>query len=353
MDTSTRQFPDEISLKDLIAIFSSFLKYLLRRWALLIICAIIGSIVGVLYALHKKTVYTATCSFVLDESKASGLSQYAGLASIAGIDLGSNGGGVFAGDNIIALYTSRTMLAKTLLDTANFNGKSELLINRYVDAQQLRKHWSKKGLNNVQFNIPFEKFSRAEDSLLIDIITGINKKILLVSKPDKKLDIINVDVHSGDELFALNFNQKLVATVNDFYIRTKTKKSADNVAVLQKQVDSVRQVLNASIGGVASALDASPNANPALLSLRVPSQRRQVDVQASSSIYAELVKNLELAKISLRQETPLIQVIDGPLLPLPAEKLGKLKGLLLGGFVGLFVAVAYLSFARVWAFVTR
>jgi uncharacterized protein involved in exopolysaccharide biosynthesis len=46
------------------------------------------------------------------------------------------------------------------------------------------------------------------------------------------------------------------------------------------------------------------------------------------------VKNLELSKMSLLKETPLIQVIDQPVYPLEEIKFGKLKGLVLGGFLG-------------------
>jgi len=349
MDKSTQQDQDEVSFKDIILKLKSYIKFLKKRWLVLAICGCIGSVAGILYATLKKPIYTATCSFVLEENKGSGLSQYAGLASMAGIDLsGGGGGGVFEGDNIVALYTSRTMIAKTLLDTAVFNGKPELLIDRYVDFLHLREQWKKKpNIGDVNFNGPFEKFNRVQDSIVMAIVKVINKKVLGVSKPDK------VDVQFGDELFAKNFNDKLVYTVNDFYVKTKTKKSATNVQVLQKQADSLRQVLNSSIGGVASALDAAPNANPSLLTLRVPSQRKQVDVQASSAIYAELVKNLELSKISLLQETPLIQVIDNPLLPLPVEKLGRILGLLGGLILGVFLAAAYVTIAKIYVVIIR
>jgi len=343
MDKNAQQDQDEISFKDIILKLRSYIKYLQKRWLFLTICGALGGIAGILYTMHKKPVYTATCSFVLEENKGSSLSQYAGLASIAGIDLGSGGGGVFEGDNIIALYTSRAMIAKALLDTANFNGKPQLLIDKYVDVLHLRERWKNQaGVGNINFVGNAGNFNRIQDSLLIDIVTAINKKALIVSKPDKKLDIINVDVSFDDELFAKNFNDKLVSTVNDFYVKTKTKKAAINVEVLQKQSDSVRKVLNSSIGGVALALDAEPNANPSLLALKVPSQRKQIDVQASSSIYAELVRNLELSKISLRQETPLIQVIDNPILPLPVEKIGKLKGVLVGVFFGIILSIIFL-----------
>jgi hypothetical protein len=344
MDKAVQQDQDDIFIRDIVLKIRSYIKYIQKQWLTLLIIGVLGGILGLAYAVIKKPVYTATCSFVLEENKSSGgLSQYASLASIAGIDIGGSGGGVFEGDNIIALYTSRTMIAKALLDTVYFNNKPLLLIDRYVNFLHLRDKWQNKDkISNINFNGPEESFNRVQDSLLIDIVANINKNVLEVSKPDKKLNIIDVDVHFGDELFAKSFNDKLVATVNDFYVKTKTKKNAINVDVLQRQTDSIKRVLNSSIGGVASALDAAPNANPALLSLRVPSQRKQIDVQASSAIYAGLQQNLELAKISLRQETPLIQILDNPILPLEVKRSSKIADALAGFFIAAFLTLGFL-----------
>jgi uncharacterized protein involved in exopolysaccharide biosynthesis len=77
---------------------------------------------------------------------------------------------------------------------------------------------------------------------------------------------------------------------------------------------------------------------------RAPSAKRQVDVQANTAILTELVKQTELAKVTLRKETPLIQVIDRPILPLPKEKFGKGKGILLGwGIISFFIIIVLIS----------
>jgi uncharacterized protein involved in exopolysaccharide biosynthesis len=298
----------ELSVKDLVREIGSTVTHVKSKWPVILSVACICALLGLAYSFFKKTSYTAISTFVLEEgNKGGGLSQYSGLASLAGIDIGGGGGGgIFQGDNILELYKSRIMIEKTLLSPVNINGKSQLLIDRYIDF-----------------------------------------KVLSVTKLDKKLSIIRVDVTTTDELFAKEFNTKLVETVNNFYTQTKTKKSYQNVQVLQRQADSVKRVLGYSISSVASAVDAAPNANPAMTSLRVPSQKRQVDVQASSAIYSEIVKNLEVSKISLRQETPLIQVIDQPVLPLAFSKFGKLKGVAIGFVVGTFLAIGWIIFKRI------
>jgi uncharacterized protein involved in exopolysaccharide biosynthesis len=87
--------------------------------------------------------------------------------------------------------------------------------------------------------------------------------------------------------------------------------------------------------------------NPALNLNRAPSAKRQVDVQANTAILTELVKQTELAKVTLRKETPLIQVIDRPILPLPKERFGKAKGILLGGILAGFLMVLLLIVRRI------
>jgi len=345
MDKTFKTEPEEISLKEVALKLMLAINYLKSKWILILSLGILGSIIGVGYAIIEKPIYTATSTFVLDEgNKSGGLGQYAGIASMAGIDIGGSGeaSGIFQGDNIIELYKSRAMIEKTLLSPIIIKGKKQLLIERYVSFNNLDEKWKHKDhIGTISFYGDPEKFNRTQDSIITNVVDDFNKRILNVEKPDKKLSIFKVDIATKDEIFSKEFNTKLVETVNNFYTYTKTKKSSQNLQVLQKQADSVKRVLNYSLGGVASAMDAAPNANPGLLVLRVPSQRKQVDVQASTAIYGEIVKNLELSKISLRQETPLIQVVDKPYYPLEVKKFGIIKGFFLGGFIFVFLTITF------------
>lgn len=340
---------DEISISDILVKLRSGIWFIKSKWLTILLFGVFGGVLGLVYAIVKKPVYTAACTFVLDEGNKSGgaLGQYAGLASLAGIDIGGSGGSIFSGDNIMELYKSRLMIEKTLLSGADFNGNNQLLIDRYINFNKLRTRWKEKDhIDSITFTGNPAKFNRKQDSIITDLVELFNKKVLSVGKPDKKLSIIRVEVAATDELFAKQFTDKLVETVNDFYVQTKTKKTQQNVQILQRQADSVRRELNSSISGVASAIDAAPNANPSLLSLRVPSQRKQVDVQASTAIYAEIVKNLEVSKVSLLQETPLIQVIDEPVLPLNVKKAGKTSSTIVGAALFAFLICFFLILKR-------
>jgi len=325
MDTVIKS-ADTNSSKEALDKLVQLYDYLKSKWVFLACFSIVGFLLGFGYAKISKPEYTAQSTFVLEEGDdRGGLGAYSGLASMVGIDIGSGGGGVFQGDNILQLYKSRKMIKATLLSKGIFDHRQEILIHRLIKFSKLREKWAEKPeLKNIDFSIPQNKFTLQHDSLISVFTKEINLKNLEVFKPDKKLSIIAVQFKSEDELFAKVFTENMVKNVNEFYIRTKTQKSSENLAILQKQADSVRYALNRSIGGVATAIDANPNSNPAVQVLKVPSQRKQVDVQASAAIYQEIVKNLEIAKVSVRKEKPLIQVIDEPVLPLEKKKKGKL-----------------------------
>ncbi|WP_316796858.1 lipopolysaccharide biosynthesis protein [Pedobacter agri] len=340
----------EITLKELAVKLTEWLSYLKSKWLIIVFGCAVGVGLGYFYASYKKPKYVAVSTFALeDASGGSGLGQMAGLASMVGIDIGAGGtGGVFQGDNLIELYKSRTMVQKALLTEMDFQGKKQLILERYLDFNNLKQKWSSElALNRVDFQSGKDlHLTRTQDSIIGEVVKAIGINNLVVTKPDKKLSILKVQVTSKDELFSKAFNDQIVKNVNEFYVSTKTKKSMQNIAVLQHQTDSVKRELNRALSGMASLTDANPNANPARQILKVPSQKKQVDAQANTAILTELVKNLEMSKLSQQKEMPLIQMIDAPVFPLNKISTTKIQGMVAGFFIACFLMSVFLLVRR-------
>ncbi|WP_407426677.1 lipopolysaccharide biosynthesis protein [Arcticibacter sp.] len=346
-----------MSLKDLLFKIGVWYKYLLSQWIVIFAIGLLGGLIGMMYAYTKKTVYTATTTFVLEDSESSGgLSQYAGLASMAGIDLGTGGGGVFKGDNILELYKSRTMIEKALLTTVEYGGKRQRLVERYIDFNRLRERWNNPPeLKRVQFSSDDDQYDsqssiRLRDSVLSVIVKDIRNNYLKVVKPDKKLSIIKADVVSPDEFFSKTFNEQIVKNVNDFYVQTRIQKSSHNVSILQQKADSIRALMNSDIYRAVEIADATPNLNPTRQTQRLaPVQRSQFSAETNKAILAELVKNLEMSKIGLRKETPLVQIIDYPVFPLDSEHPSYLKSVLIVGMLFMFLTMIVLLMKKIFS----
>lgn len=341
--TSIEQKPNgEITLKDLIQKIREWFLFLVSKWKTIVIAGALGGLLGLGYSLSQKPVYTAALTFALEDDSSAGGGGVLSLASQFGISLGSSGGSIFEGSNLTELFKSRTMVEQTLLKPVFYKGKTISLAEMYIQNNEWREYWNKKPkFKNIQFlpNTKRKYFTRVHDSILGRIYENLSKNSLSVGQKDKKISIITMEVTSSNELFSKYFCDNLAREVGLFYIATKSKKSRANMEILERQTDSIRKELNNAIEGLAVANDNIFNLNPALNIRKVPSSRKQVDVQANTAILTELVKQTELAKVTVRRDTPLIQVLDRPILPLKMERVGKAKGIVIGGFLAGFFTI--------------
>lgn len=338
----TAEQSEEISLKEVILKGLEIGKYLVRNWVVILIISLLGAGVGLITAFVKKPTYVADLTFVLEDTKSNPLSSYAGIASQFGIDLGGGGGmGLFTGENILGFLKSRLMVEKALISPVrNSNNQLQSLADLYIDTYEMRKDWKGKAdLANI--SIPYNKdraaFSLQQDSILLIIYNKILKNNLDVSKPDKKINIIDAKCTSKSELFSLTFIERLVKEATDFYVATKTKRALANVEKLEFKADSLEKLLNQKTYDVAARQDINMNAARRVVGVGAEVAGR--DKMVLQTVYGEVVKNLELSRMTMSQETPIFQVVDVPILPLEKEKLSKTKGLLIGAILGGILAV--------------
>lgn len=336
---------EEISLINAINKGKQTFKFVLSKWKTILIFSIIGGAVGLYLGLISVTKYESKLSFVVQEETPSS----GGLASLAN-SFGLGGGGtssVFSSSNISDFLVMRNLVQKALMKPVNNNNKlsfAQLYINEY----KLNSGWKKNPeLKKITF-LPTQDqstFSLKQDSILGRIHDRLTKgKELVVEQMNLDNSIIQIKINTKSELFSMYFSQELIKLVGDYYIETKTKKAKINLSALQNHTDSIRRELLNSLIGVASTTDEVFGLNPAMNVRRVPTAQKQVDVQANTAILAELVKNLEMAKVSLMNQTPLIEVIDKPILPLPEFKTSKLKSIVIYGFVFGFLTALFLVF---------
>jgi uncharacterized protein involved in exopolysaccharide biosynthesis len=333
----------------------SFLYQRLKDWVLFLISnkgiIILGSFCILFFTISynyiTKPTYFARTTFVLDNDDTSSMGDLSSLASLAGINASSfiDASSLFQIDNIQELYRSNTMIKKTLMSTANDGKRDFKLIDRLIEVEKLKHKWDKLGVDTKNLWSTASS-SRTKDSLIKELIKTIKKENLIVEKPSRKTTILEIGFDHKDEILAKTFNENLVKIVNQFYNKTKTLKTGSNLEILQRQSDSVKVVLDTSIMLLAEIDQSIPNPNPLSKVNLVPYQKAMIDVQANSAIYQELLKQLELAKVTHRNNMPLIQVIDSPSYPLENSRWKLLKTIVYGLTLGLVFSIFSLSFKR-------
>jgi hypothetical protein len=345
------QNSDEISLKELIQQIGETWGYLKIQWVKLLLLGLLGGLGGFFYAKYQKPEYTAKLTFALAE----GGDKVGGLGSIAsqfGLDImGGSSGGAFSGDNLLELMKSRLLIEKTLLTAVDSGGKQKLLINQYIDFHKPNKPKPRKPTDPVAVTFTVDKvdpeqFSLAQDSFLAQVCADLAKEHLTVSKVDKKLAIVSVTFKGKDEWFAKYFTQVLTQNVTEFYVETKTRQMRKNVTMMEHKVDSVKQALGRAMYGVASEVDGNQFLVRGVA--KVPQAKKQLEIQVLSTMYGELLKNLELSRALMAKEQPLIQLIDQPRFPLEKESFSMAFALLGGLFLSSFLGILLLLLIRWW-----
>ena len=316
----------------------SFFLFIKAKRMLVMVMILLGISLGLVYSIIKKPVYTSSLSFTLqEESKMGGGGGLLSLASSFGLDVGG-ASGLFSGDNIEQVFKSRKILERTLFQY--YQGSTKTYGDKLSELMKINSS-SESEISITSKNV------RLRDSVVSVIYKYLEAGYLDIGKPDKKYDIYEITFKGIDEVFAKMFVQELVNQVAIFYTETKTKKAKQNVDVLQKRVDSIHNAIGDLIYQKANLSDA--NLNPIFQKVKVPEQKRQVDLTALGAGYGELLKNLELSKYTLLKETPLFQIIDEPKFPLKKKTFNPILYSLLGGVVFAILAMGLLILIKLYS----
>lgn len=325
--------PVEMSLAELWIRAQDILGYFWRRKIWILITSCLFSFGGILKVHLQKPEYKATLTFSLEQSGGEG--GLSSLASQFGLSMGSVGDGL-GGDNLLSLMKSRRIIEDVLFSKLQVGQDSALLINHFVFTQpKLAKKWGSLGIYPFKNRITL---SHSQDSVLGKVVDKFLKQSLAVTKIDKKLSFVTVSYSGHDPLFSESFVIQLSQRATDFYVKTKMSNSRNNIQKLERRIDSVSNELNSAMVGYSKIQD--QNIFTVESVAKVPSLQKQIKVTMLTTLYGELVKNLELSKTIAAREEPLITVIDTPHYPLRVRD-SRLKSGLIGGFIGGFLCVAF------------
>ena len=328
-----------ISLSSLIFRLKNVITFIKSKWKYFLITIFFGILVAVIYTKTQKIKYIATLSYYLDEesSNKSSSSTLGLLASQFGGGNIQNAGNMFSKANFTDLLKSKMFIERILLKKYYFENHNATLIDHYLKINKTNIK-SLENENRILFDSVDNRDSLTkEQNLIIDevynqIIENLNFQPLQQSSI-----FFTIKYKNTNEKFAKFFCENVITEASFFYIDTKSKKAKLNVDIIQKQIDSIRFVLDNSITSVAVENDQIFNLNRALLKKGTNPNKKQIDVQANTAILNSLILSLGTAKSELLEKTPLIQIIDKPQLPLKQESDNFFKILLFSIFFSCMV----------------
>ena len=328
-----------LTLVEFVKSVKVFLKELKKNRFFVAIIVIIGFLSGFLFSYLSKPQYVASSTMMLESSKGGSMSGAMALAGQFGL-LSGGGTSTMNEDKLMEIIKAETIIQTALFQKVTIDSATDVLANHFIDVFDYRGEWkSNDSLKDFRFIHTKENLTLRESSVLKMIYGRIVNSCLKVEK--SKSGILTVAITTPNELLSKYLNEQLVKSVISYYVDRITEKGRQNIEIVQKRVDSIAVSLRDAELALARWKDGSHQLVKAQGMINEIKLRRNVEV--NNSMYIEGVKQLEISKFSLLDQTPFLQIIDQPALPLGTKgKMSLVKGVV-GGFIlgcllaGLFV----------------
>ena len=361
----TNTGPQTIKYAELKAVILRFLNYFISQYKPILYITLITSALGLLYGKLQPSTFKATSTFIVEDKSGKGGGGLSGLASQFGIDVGGltgGGAGLFDGDNILEIIKSRSIIEKVLLTKMEepASSKGQTIADYYIQINDLASAFESKNITTKSLNFAGltegAKHTIQQDSILYILYSRINKN-LNVEKKSKKSTIITLEVVSGDQVFSKVFAEELLKQTSDLYIDIKTGNLSRSIDKIQQKTDSLLNIIN-NISNKTSKLivpviEDLVNENAAMKYRKenyrnkftynntTPIEQTTRERTVAYTMYAEMAKNLETLKLSLINQTPVIQVLDTPKYPMFDQRTPARYFLLIGIAVGIVLSFFY------------
>lgn len=324
------------------------------------ICVIVSTIFGCVVAFSTPNQYTAR-TILVPQVKSNSKSNLSSLAALAGVDLGLTE----SSDLSPLIYPKIVRSVPFNLELMNLpvSFKSQ---KRKISIYEYYTKYKKTSVLDY-----IVKFTIGLPSVVLDLIkpdqkeikiskeTGnvrlyLTKKQLKVKKildknmqllVEKKDGYLTLSVTAEDPIVAAELTQKAQQMLQDFITEFKIEKSRAELQFIQGRYDVAKSEAERFQINMASNLDKYKN-----LTSNIPmvgNSRIQTKYSIANSVYMELAKQLEQAKIQVKRDTPVFTIIEPVVIPTYYSKPNRPIILFLWLFIGFTFGIG-LVYLKKW-----
>jgi capsular polysaccharide biosynthesis protein len=353
----TRQQPaesDEIDLKDL------FIKIWTQRKLILVVTAI-AIVIGLLVAFLSPVEYSASCTVVPQQTEKSG-GNLAGIASMMGVNLGSGMSGETLSPTVYPNIVKSAPYCSDIMQTKITTKKSSVPITlyEYYTEDEYRDKNPFSIIAKYTIGLPGTILSAitsndSEDlgqAIYSDTITG---KVISLSEDERKVyeiisNNIQLELNSKDGYIILGYSfgepeavaqitQNLYTTLDKYVRNYKAQKAQDNLNFVQSSYEDARADFLRKQSELAAFQDANRDLSTA--SARAILRRLNSEYDIAFTVYNELAKQLEQAKLAVKQSIPVLTVIDPVVVPNQKSAPRRAMILIVFTFLGFIIGIGW------------
>lgn len=320
--------------KDIISIdFSAFLKIIWKEKIWIVLITLLFAFGGIYSALTAREEFVSTGKILPEyQSKVGGLSQLSGLASLAGVDLSSATGG---GSDAIRPDLYPDVLKSTPFFLELFKIKIRTKDNKEMTFSQFYDTFVLD--NKIEEKDTKIKYPTSNQYIAVSYQTEKNLKDLrerISAVIDKKSGLITVTVKLPDPVVATIITDYSMNFLANYITNYRTEKAKRDLSFLAERLDAAKGKYYTNQAKKAQYSDQYQLSMMKLQAADLQRERIESEYKISSSFYNTLLQKYEEAKLKLQQETPVIKVLEPPVVPNKRSEPKRTIIVLIAAFLG-------------------
>lgn len=353
MDSKSQSYrKDELTLEEVILRGGTYIKALRKHYWYILAAVIIFSAASFLYYSSKPPLYKARLSFMLNEDEGSQLTSMNAILGQLGFPIVNQRINI---SKVLELSLSRKIVQNAIFKEIETESGVDLLANHIINKYDLVDSWSKNDNDMSGFMFSHgivDSFSTIENKALKDLAvmiagTPANRKSALIETDyGQNTTIMSYVTHSIDENISYHLTNNIFQATSDFYVEKSIEKQKSTYSVLSAKRDSLRKEYNKIEFQYAQLSEKSMGLFSK--SVEIKRDRLRGEMLQLSSGLAKLEENIALVEFGIENNTPILQVIDAPILPLEEVSTGTFRSLLIGGVFGFAISFTLIMLLTFW-----
>ena len=297
-------------------------------------------VVGLLVAIFSSKVYTASCDVVPQSSDSSASSRMSSLAALAGINLNQAQNVKVLSPHVYENIMSSTTFRKELMQTmVNFE-KADRPVSfyEYYTSEEFNKPSVGDYVVRYTIGLPFvilnairgdkpktESVALAGDgSTAIESLTRDEYNCMAILGQsvgitlDEKKGYVTISANMPEAVAAAQMAQATLTLLQKYITEFKIEKVQSNLDFVQERYDEAKRNFEDVQARRAKFRDA--NMNTSRYSARTELEKLDAEYTLTMNLYSSLASQLEQAKISVKETTPVLTVIKPVTVPYKKSK---------------------------------
>lgn len=338
----------------------------LKRYFILKV-VLVAFVLGVVVALFVRKQYSASCLVIPQLSEEVELGgTLGGLAAMAGVDLGSSGGGTIPIElyqNIFNNVNFRKELLQTKVTLSKF--PTNVTLREYCLSPEYKRFlWYHKLKANTigiistmqrkkrleERKAMMEKANQEEEPLTYIAMNEAEYAAVYALEnivsimPTLETYSVTISAQMPEAVAAAQVAAAVEQLLQKYIIEFKTQKAKDNLKFIEERFVEAEANYQEKRERLARFQDANKSLNSAVAQVR--KTKLEEESTAAFEVYVSLAQQLEQARISVKENTPVFMVLEPVAIPMEPVGLGRSIIILLFVFLGVCLSILLVVFKQ-------